>query len=70
MKIFLYSSPYKYYRDNLLPLGKRFQELGHDVYMSHSYKKDSSLKNLVETIDIHGATASSGYVKKFLNMPN
>ncbi len=66
MKIFLYSSPYKYYRDNLLPLGKRFQELGHDVYMSHSYKKDSSLKNLVETIDIHGATASSGYVKKFL----
>jgi len=66
MKIFLYSSPYKYYRDNLLPLARRFGELGHDVYMSHSYKKDDSLKNLIENIDISGDDFNKGFVKRFL----
>lgn len=35
MKIFLYSSPYQYYADNLIPLAKHLKELGHDVCGSY-----------------------------------
>ncbi len=66
MKVFLYSSPYRYYKNNLLPLAKRFEELGHDVYMSHSYKKTSLIKDSAEVIDIAGKESQDGLIKNFL----
>ena len=35
MKIFLYSSPYLYYVENLIPLAQYFIEQGHEVYGSY-----------------------------------
>lgn len=40
MKVLLYSSPYQYYADNLIPLAKYFEEHGHDVYGSYRLSID------------------------------
>ena len=48
MKIFLYSSPYQYYADNLIPLAQYFKKQGHQVYGSYRLSIDGEELMMVD----------------------
>lgn len=49
MKILLYSSPYQYYVDNLIPLAQYFEHQGHQVYGSYKLSIDGEEIPMLDT---------------------
>lgn len=59
MRIFMFSSPYQYYADNLIPLAKKYRELGHDVIASYRLSDSGQEFDMITGEKVK-------YVEKFL----
>lgn len=47
MNLLFYSSPYKYYQENLIPLADYAEEKGHKVYRKFSLKEEKDIRRII-----------------------
>ena len=66
MRLFFYSSPYKYYADNLIPIAEYAKDSGHTVYGSYCLNKANNISSVIET-PIISKPISNNPLKMFLS---
>jgi|TARA_R110001583_G_scaffold16234_12_gene66306 hypothetical protein len=66
MNLFFYSSPYKYYAENIIPVAKHARKMGHNVYGAYSFDKSTSIKGTNE-IPILPNNSGCDQLRLFLN---
>lgn len=56
MRFFLYSSPYQYYADNLIPLAKYLTENGHEVFASYRLSETGPEISMLDGMNVDYST--------------